>query len=116
MQTIAIAVPLLSGRTESHRNELTSCWLGGRREAHQDSRRRAGIIREAVWIQTTPGGDLAVVLLDADDLDIALMVLETSDEPFDHWFRDHVRQVNGISWAEAVRSAQLALDFDTNRI
>jgi hypothetical protein len=116
MQTIAFAVPLLPGRTELNRVELASCWLGERREAHHDARRRAGIIREAVWIQAASDGDIAVVLLEADDLDTALRILETSDEPFDHWFRDHLRLVHGTTWARAAPSPQLVLDFDTNRI
>jgi hypothetical protein len=116
MQTIAFAVPLLSGRTELNRLELGSCWLGARREAHGDARRRAGIIRESVWVQPSPDGDLAVVLLEADDLDIALRILETSDEPFDRWFRDHLHQVHGTTWAQAAPASQLVLDFDTNRI
>ena len=116
MQTIAFAVPLLPDRAEAHRVELASCWVGHRREAHQDARRRAGIIREASWVQPTPAGDLAVVYLEADDLDAALTILETSHEPFDHWFRDHLRQVHGTTWAEALTEPQLILDFDTNRI
>lgn len=115
MQTIAFAVPLLSGRAELNRIELASCWLGARREAYRDACRRAGIIRESVWVQPSPDGGLAVVLLEADDLDVALRILETSDEPFDRWFRDHLRQVHGTTWAQAAPSPQLVLDFDTSR-
>jgi hypothetical protein len=115
MQTVAFAVPLLSGRTDLNRVELASCWLGARREAHRDAQRRAGIIREEVWTQTTPDGDIAVVFLEADDLESALRDLETSDEPFDRWFRDHLRQVHGTTWARAAPSAELVLHFDTNR-
>ena len=68
VQCVAFAVPLLPGQAEADRMALASCQAGARREAHQDARRRAGIIREAVWIQPTPGGDVAVVYLEADDL------------------------------------------------
>jgi hypothetical protein len=116
MHTIAFAVPLLPDRAEVNRVALASCWVGARREAHQDARRRAGIIREAVWIQSTPEGDIAVIYLEADDLDAAVRILETSDEPFDHWFRDHIRQVHGMTWGEALDPPELVLDFDTNSI
>src|SRR5215468_1279037 len=43
----------------------------------------AGIIREAVWIQPAPGGDIAVVYLEADDLATAFTIVGTSAEPFD---------------------------------
>jgi len=46
-------------------------------------RAHAGIIREAVWIQPGPGGDIAVVYLEADDLATAFTIVGTSAEPFD---------------------------------
>lgn len=64
MQTIAFAAPLLPGKTEADREALASCANGDRRAEDEASRRRAGITRESVWIQSTPGGDVAVVVLD----------------------------------------------------
>jgi hypothetical protein len=116
MQSVAFAVPLLPGQTEADRVALASCWAGARKEAYEDARRRAGIIREAVWIQPAPGGDVAVVYLEADDLATAFTILGTSAEPFDRWFRDHVRQVHGVAWEEGFAAPELVLDFDTGRI
>src|SRR5215472_8574253 len=116
MQSVAFAVPLLPGQTEANRIALASCWVDARKEAYQDARRRAGIIREAVWIQPAPGGDVAMVYLEADDLAAAFAILGTSAEPFDRWFRDHVRQVHGIAWEEGFTAPELVLDFDTSRI
>jgi hypothetical protein len=67
VQCVAFAVRLLSGQAGAVRAALASFWSGTRKEAYQDARRRAGIIREAVWIQPGPGGDVAVVYLEADD-------------------------------------------------
>ena len=116
MQCAAFAVPLLPGQAEAVRAALASCWSGARKEAYQDARRRAGIIREAVWIQPEPGGDVAVVYLEADDLATAFSLLGTSAEPFDRWFRGHVRQVHGIALEEGFTAPELVLDFDTSRI
>jgi len=116
MQSVAFAVPLLPGQTEAVRLALASCQAGARKEAYQDARRRAGIIREAAWIQPAPGGDVAVVYLEADDLATAFTILGTSAEPFDRWFRDHVRQVHAIALEEAFTAPELVLDFDTSRI
>lgn len=115
MQSVAYAVALLPGQTEASRVALTSCQLGAHKERYQDSRRRAGIIREAVWLQAAPGGDLAVVYLEADDLGTAFMMLGTSPEPFDRWFRDHLGQVHGITLTKEFATPELLLDFDTNR-
>jgi len=116
MQSVAFARPLLTGQTDANRSALASCWVGSRREAYQDARRRAGIVREAVWIQPGPGADLAVVYLEADDLATAFTILGTSAEPFDRWFRDHVRHVHGIALADGLTSPELVLDFDINKI
>jgi hypothetical protein len=116
MQSTAFAVPLLPGQTEAVRVALASCWSGAREEAYQDARRRAGIVREAVWIQPGPGGDVAVVYLEADDLATAFTILGTSAEPFDRWFRDHVRQVHGIALDQEFTAPELVLDFDTSRL
>ena len=84
MQSVAYAAPLLPGQADASRAALASCQLGAHKEGYQDSRRRAGIIREAVWLQAAPGGGaLAVVYLEADDLGIAFRMLESSPEPFD---------------------------------
>ena len=116
MQSVAFAVPLLPGQTEAVRVALASCQAGARKEAYQDARRRAGIVREAVWIQPGPGRDVAVVYLEADDLAAAFTIVGTSAEPFDRWFRDHAGQVHGIAMDDGFTAPELVLDFDTSRI
>lgn len=85
---------------------------GERRAAYEDARRRAGITRETVWIQAAPTGDLAVVYLEADDLDVAFAVIGGSTAPFDRWFRDHVQDVHGVSLADRVVLPEVVLDYD----
>jgi hypothetical protein len=116
MQSIALVRPLLVGQTDANRIALASCWVGARKEAYQDARRRVGIVREAVWIQPAADGDLAVVYLEADDLTTAFRILATSPEPFDRWFRNHIRQVHGVALEEGIITPELVLDFDINRI
>jgi hypothetical protein len=116
MQSVGFAVRLLPGQAGAVRVALASCWSGARKEAYQDARRRAGIIREAVWIQPAPGGDVAVVYLEADDLAAAFTVLGSSAEPFDRWFRDHAGQVHGIALEDGFTAPELVLDYGTSRI
>jgi hypothetical protein len=116
MQNLGFAVMLPPDQTEASAEALTSCWLGARREAFQDARRRAGIVREAVWVQSIPGGDMAIVYLEADDLDIAFTFLKTSAEPFDSWFRDHAHHVHGIALEEGFAAPTPVLDFDIRKI
>ena len=116
MQAVAFAVALLPGEAGAVRVALASCWSGARKEAYQDARRRAGIVREAVWIQPAPGGDVAVVYLEADDLAAAFTIVGTSAEPFDRWFCGHARQVHGIARDDGFTAPELVLDYGTSRI
>ncbi len=62
MPSIAFAAALLPGKTEVDRAALASVANGERRAEHEASRKRAGITRESVWLQSTPNGDIAVVV------------------------------------------------------
>jgi hypothetical protein len=59
---------------------------------------------------------VTVVYLEADDLATAFTILGTSAEPFDRWFRDHVRRVHGIAWDDKFTAPELVLDYGTSRI
>jgi hypothetical protein len=111
MQAVAFALPLLPGKTEADRSAMNSCWHGDRKADHQASRKRHGITREAAWIQQTPGGDVAVVFMEAKDLEAAFKGVAASDDPFDRWFRKHVRDVHGINLEEAMAPPEQVLDF-----
>jgi hypothetical protein len=37
-----------------------------------------------------------------------------SDEPFDRWFRDHVRDVHGVSLEDGFEPPEQVLDFRSN--
>lgn len=110
-QTVAFAAPLIPGTTDADREEMLSCGQGDRRDDHVASRRRHGITREAVWIQSTPVGDFAVVLIESPDLSSALHGLATSTEPFDVWFRSHLVAVHGMDLAEGMSLPEQVLDY-----
>jgi hypothetical protein len=110
-QAICFAAPLLPGTSLHDRDEMLSCWQGERREEHSRSRRSHGITREAVWIQSTPAGDVAVVLIESPDLAHALLGLATSQEAFDVWFRDHLMTVHGMDLGAGMTLPEQVLSF-----
>lgn len=110
-QALAFTVPLLPGKTETDRREMTACASGERRSEHSASRRRLGITREAVWLQQTPQGDSVTVYLEADDLERAIAGMSTSDEPFDVWFREHLLDVHGVDLREGFPPPEQILDY-----
>lgn len=111
MQSIGFIAPLLPGKTEADRAAMISCGRGERRDAYETSRRRLGITREAIFIQSTPNGDVAVVYWEADDVGVALKGLAASDDPFDRWFRDHVRDVHGMNVEDGFPPPEQIMDF-----
>jgi hypothetical protein len=110
-QTICLALPLLPGAADDDRDEMLACWRGERSSDHRASRARHGITREAVWIQPTPAGDAAIVLLESDDLAAALFGVASSDEPFDKWFRAHVLAVHGVDLTAGMTFPEQILDY-----
>ncbi len=111
MQSVGFVLPLLPGKTDEDRAAMTSCWRGERQAAFEDARRRAGVTREAVWIQPTPAGEVVVVYMEADDLLNAFEVAATSDAPFDRWFREHVLAVHGVALEDGFPPPEQILDF-----
>jgi hypothetical protein len=111
MQTIGFIAPLLPGKTETDRSAMISCWRGDRRAEYESSRRRLGISREAIFIQATPIGDVAVVYWEAEDIETALKGMAVSTDQFDCWFRDHVREVHGINVEDGFPPPEQVMDF-----
>ena len=111
MQTIAFAAPMLPGKTDTDREAMASCASGARKAEHEASRVRAGIARESAWVQSTPNGDVAVVVLEAPDIQTAMSTLAASEDPFDRWFREIVREVHGIDLAAGFEPPEQVLDF-----
>jgi hypothetical protein len=111
MESIGFVAPLIPGKTETDRAAMISCWRGERRDDYRTSRERLGITREAVFIQSTPGGDVAVVYWEADDVEAALKGVATSQEPFDQWFRAHISEVHGLDVAEGFPPPEQVMDY-----
>ena len=51
------------------------------------------------------------MLIEAHDIGAAMHGLGSSDEPFDRWFRDHIRDVHGIDLTESSPPPEQVLDF-----
>lgn len=111
MQAVALVLPLLPGKADADREAMLSCWRGDRKDDFQASRERHGIDAEAVWIQNTPGGDVVILYIEADDVAAAFKGVATSEDPFDRWFRDHVRNVHGVNLQDGFTPPEQILDY-----
>jgi hypothetical protein len=102
---------MLRGKTEADRSAMQSWSHGERKASYESSREQHGISRGAVWIQQTPGGDFAVVYMEADDLQAAFEGMVSSQEPFDSWFREHIREVHGSDLGHGFPPPEQVLDL-----
>lgn len=99
MPALAFVLPILPGKEGLDRETMQRFASGDERDAFAPSQRSHGITRHAVWHQGTPDGTIAIVLLEADDIERALTGSAVSQEPFDQRFREFVRDVHGVDLA-----------------
>jgi hypothetical protein len=96
---IAFALPVVAGQEELDRRTLDEM-AESRREEYEAALRDAGIRRHAVWHQQTPDGTVAVVYMEVDDPE-GVARFGASDEPFNAWFREQMKQVHGIDISQS---------------
>jgi hypothetical protein len=110
MPAIAFTVPVLPGKETLDRSTLEE-FTGARRDEYETARKRIGITREAVWHQETPNGTVAVVYLEADDIGAAMQGIASSQEPFDVWFRERMKEIHGIDLGEPASPPEQIADL-----
>jgi hypothetical protein len=110
MPEFSFAVPLVKGKTEVWRKAVAEI-NGPRNAAYKESRRKLGIRREHVSLQSTPTGDIVVVHIDAPDQGVlGAMMRSTSD--FDTWFRNTILiDAHGFDPKASPSPVEVVLDY-----
>jgi hypothetical protein len=81
-------------------------------EEYAQSRRRLGVTAESVWLAPRPsGGGVAIVYLQAENLEWVLGELAESDAPFDSCYGAQMRRFLGMDLARLERVAEGELLF-----
>ena len=102
MPAFAFVAPIVPGKEQLDAETFEQFTVGGEHEAYVAARRAAGVTREAVWHQRTPDGEtLAIVLLEAEDVEAAFSHIVTSDALFDRRFRAMLQEVHGFDLASS---------------
>jgi hypothetical protein len=95
---VAMAMPVLPGKEQTWLDYVASLKSTELRDEYEASRRALGMTRETVWGQRGPDGRLvAVVLMEADDVDAVFGNMASSDDPFTSQFRDMLKEVHGVA-------------------
>lgn len=99
MASLASTFPILPGKTEQWRH-FSREMAGSRHSEYEASRKRLGITREVAYLQQTPQGDLAVVYTEAQNIPRVFEGFATSQEPFDVWFREQVKEIHNLDLSQ----------------
>ncbi len=94
MDCTCFALPLLAGKAEAARAFLRAL-EGEHKAAYAASEQRLGITKEVWALQTQPGGEAFVVYIEAPDVGGAFQRFAASQDGFDRWFKDRVRETTG---------------------
>jgi len=89
MAEFSFVAPILAGKTDAWRKAVDEI-KGARNAAYKESRKKLGIKREHVTLQSTPMGVMVVVHMDAPDQQEVIRAMLQSTGDFDTWFREAV--------------------------
>ena len=95
MPALGFVVPVLPGKEQADLDWMEEM-TGPRRDDYESAWKQQGVTHHAVWHQETPEGTVAVVYIEAEDIPTAMQGISTSDDPFNQWFRERVKDVHGI--------------------
>ena len=105
MALMAVATPLLPGKTDGWRKWVEEL-RGPRRQEFVESRRRAGV-RERSFLQPSAMGDLVIVTIEGDDPGRAFEQMMSADDAFGTWFGERVREFHADA---PMPTSELVLD------
>jgi hypothetical protein len=99
MASLAMAFPILPGKTEQWKHFCQEM-AGPRRSEYEASHKRLGWTREVAYLQQTPQGDMAVLYIEAQDIQRVFEGLGMSQEPFDVWAREQLKEIHGVDLSQ----------------
>lgn len=92
---VAMAMPVLPGKTVS-----LKAWFeelkGPRREELLDYLERAGLAKEAWYLQPSPDGDMLITFALVEDPEDSFRGYAFSDHPFDTWVKGRIIEFTGV--------------------
>ena len=101
MESFAIAFPVLPDKAEQARIFAKEV-MGPRASEMDASRRPIGATRETLWLQSTPQGDMCIVLIEGENVAEANRRFAASTAPFDVWFKETIQEWSGVDFGQPI--------------
>jgi hypothetical protein len=111
---IAIAVPILPGKTEQF-HKFTSA-LNGEKSTEFKASREKLEVRERTFFQETPNGDVVIVTLEGKNPEAALAKLAEGKDAFTKWFVSEVKEIHGLDLSELPKDEMSELIVDSGEL
>ena len=111
MTTYAFCAPILPGKTDVGK-ELTTLLRGDYKSDAERLRREAGLDREQVFIQSTPMGDVAIVVWDTENFDKVVDVFAKDGSDFGKWFRSKLMEIHGFDISDVANAPKLEIGYE----
>lgn len=101
-EEFAFALPILPGKVEDVKRFCEEMDRGARAKEWDESRRRMGAHEVKVFIQPIGAGERAVLIAywKVEDTERVVRELAQSQEPFDVWFREGVREYHNVDLSQ----------------
>jgi hypothetical protein len=110
MTEIVFALPIVRGKEDLYHQTWDEL-AGARRDEYAAAWKDAGVTRQAVWHQKTPGGGtLAIIYIEATDPD-APQRFVSSDTDISRWFMQRMDEVYGRDFTQPPLPVELDHDF-----
>ena len=106
MAVIAVAIPLVPGKSEEWRRWMQEL-QGSRNAEYTALRSRLGIHFERSWIGAVQGVEIVFMYLEIEDSEQMRMQLISSSHPFDGWYRKKLQELHGLDITQPHRSPLL---------
>jgi hypothetical protein len=111
---IAIAVPILPGKTEDFHTFTRT--LNGEKSAEFKASREHLEVRERTFLQETPHGDFAIVTLEGKNPEAAFTKLGEGKDAFTKWFVSEVKEIHGLDLATLSKDQVSELIVDSGEL
>lgn len=100
MNTVVLAAPILPGKMDGWKEFSRNLHEGARHSDFVAFIKKSGLSRVRCWLQEGPEGALALILYEGETPAEFFKQIGTSQEPFAVWFRDGVKEFNGMDLAQ----------------
>ena len=95
MEHVCLVVPVQPGHADDARDFMREL-EASRKLDYARSEERIGITKEVWFLAGTPGGDVLVGYMEADDFSNALGLFSRSQDDFDLWFKRRMADCTGV--------------------